>query len=135
FAYAYTPRDPGLLVAGATLPPEQLDAAFAGLLAETFRLRHEEVSQTELQKAKTIIESDAVYQKETVQGQARKLGFFETVGGGVDWEDEYNRQVRAVTPATLMAAAKKYLTVDNATVAALVPEKDNDKKSGDARKL
>jgi zinc protease len=135
FAYAYTPRDPGLLVAGATLPPEQLDAAFAGLLDETFRLRHEEVSETELQKAKTIIESDAVYQKETVQGQARKLGFFETVGGGVDWEDEYNRQVRAVTPETLMAAAKKYLTVDNATVAALVPEKDKDKKSGDARKL
>ncbi len=37
------------------------------------------------------------------------------------WEDEYNRQVRAVTPATLMAAAQKYLTVDNATIAALVP--------------
>ncbi|MGZ3425907.1 MAG: M16 family metallopeptidase, partial [Polyangia bacterium] len=131
FAYSYTPRDPGLLVAGATLPPEQLDAAFAGLLAETFRLRHEEVSQSELQKAKTIIESDAVYQKETVQGQARKLGFFETVGGGVGWEDEYNQQIRAVTPATLLAAAQKYLTVDNATVAALVP----DKKAGDARKL
>jgi zinc protease len=131
FAYSYTPRDPGLLVSGATLPPEQLDAAFAGLLAETFRLRHEEVSETELQKAKTIIESDAVYQKETVQGQARKLGFFETVGGGIAWEDEYNRQVRAVTPATLMAAAQKYLTIDNATVAALVPEK----KGSDARKL
>jgi zinc protease len=131
YAYAYTPRDPGLLVSGATLPPEQLDAAFAGLLSETFRLRHEEVSDTELAKAKAIIESDAVYQKETVQGQARKLGFFETVGGGIAWEDEYNRQVRAVTPATLMAAACKYLTVDNATIAALVPEK----KPGDTRKL
>ena len=131
FAYAYTPRDPGLLVAGATLPPGELDAAFAGLLRETFRLRHEEVGDTELDKAKAIIESDAIYQKETVQGQARKLGFFETVGGGIDWEDEYNRQVRAVTPATLMAAARKYLTVDNATIAALVPEG----KSGEAKKL
>ncbi len=100
-------------------------------MAETFRLRHEEVSDTELQKAKAIIESDAIYQKETVQGQARKLGFFETVGGGIDWEDEYNRQVRAVTPATLMAAAQKYLTVDNATIAALVP----DKKSTEPKKL
>ena len=122
FAYAYTPRDPGLLVAGATLPPDELRAAFAGLMSETFRLRHEEVSETELAKAKAIIESDAIYQKETVQGQARKLGFFETVGGGIDWEDEYNRQVRAVTPATLMAAARKYLTAENATIAALVPE-------------
>jgi zinc protease len=89
------------------------------------------VSATELEKAKTIIESDAVYQKETVQGQARKLGFFETVGGGIDWEDEYNRQIRAVTPATLMAAAQKYLTVANATIAALVP----DQKAAETRKL
>ena len=111
--------------------PIDLDAAFAGLLAEVFRLRHEEVSDTELAKAKAIIESDAIYQKETVQGQARKLGFFETVGGGIDWEDEYNRQVRAVTPATLMAAARKYLVVDNATIAALVPEKN----AVDSRKL
>ena len=66
-----------------------------------------------------------------MQGQARKLGFFETVGGGIDWEDEYNRQVRAVTPATLMAVAGKYLTVGNATIAALVP----DKKGSDTRKL
>ncbi|HEY2749168.1 MAG TPA: pitrilysin family protein, partial [Polyangia bacterium] len=68
FAYAYTPRDPGLFVAGATMPPDDLDAGFAGLLSELFRLRHEEVSETELAKAKAIIESDAVYQKETVQG-------------------------------------------------------------------
>lgn len=131
YAYAYTPRDPGLLVAGATLPPDGLDAGFAGLVSEVFRLCHVEVSDTELGKAKAIIESDAIYQKETVQGQARKLGFFETVGGGADWEDEYNRQVRAVTPATLMAVARKYLSVGNATVAALVPEG----KGADARKL
>jgi zinc protease len=131
YAYAYTPRDPGLLVAGATMPPDDLPSAFAGLLSELFRLRHEEVSDNELAKSKAIIESDAVYQKETVQGQARKLGFFETVGGGIDWEDEYNRQVRAVTPATLMAAAKKYLVVENATIAVMAPEK----KASDTRKL
>lgn len=130
YAYAYTPRDPGLLVAGATLPPGDLDAALGAIAGELFRLRHEEVSDVELQKAKAIIESDAVYQKETVQGQARKLGFFATVGGGLDWEAEYNRQVRAVTPATLMAVAQKYLGVENATVAALVP----DKRAGDLGK-
>ena len=48
FAYAYTPRDPGLLVSGATLPPDDLSAAFAALLGETFRMRHEEVSANEL---------------------------------------------------------------------------------------
>jgi zinc protease len=131
FAYAYTPRDPGLLVAGATLPPEQLEPALGALLEETFRMRHEEVTDEELRKAKAIIESDAVYQKETVQGQARKLGFFETVGGGIGWEPEYYRQIRAVTPATLQAVAQRYLSVENATVAAMMP----DKHAGDLRKL
>lgn len=131
YAYSYTPRDPGLLVAGATFPPDQLDAAMAAVLAETFRLCHDEVTEEELGKAKAIIESDAIYQKETVQGQARKLGFFETVGGGIAWEEEYNRQIRAVTPATLLAVARRYLRVDNATVAALVPQA----RAGDAGRL
>jgi zinc protease len=121
YAYSYTPRDPGLMVAGATLPAERIDEALAAILEQTFRLSHEDVSDQELAKAKAISEADAIYQKETVQGQARKLGFFETVGGGLDWEAEYTRQVRAVTPATLRAAAEKYLNVENATIAALVP--------------
>jgi zinc protease len=122
YAYSYTPRDPGLLVTGATLPAERLDAALDGILAEVFRLRFDEVSAEELQKAQAIVEADAVYQKETVQGQARKLGFFETVAGGLDYEDEYNRQVRAVTPAAVREAARRYFTVENASVAVLLPE-------------
>jgi zinc protease len=121
YAYAYTPRDPGLLVTGATLPPEKLDSALAAIAGETFRLCHEEISDEELAKAKTIIESDTIYQKETVQGQARKLGFFETVGGGLSWESDYMHRVRVATPAQLLAVARKYLTLDNATVASLLP--------------
>ena len=41
-----------------------------------FRLAHEDPSSDELAKARTIVESDAVYQKETVQGMARKLGYY-----------------------------------------------------------
>src|SRR5260370_27403386 len=81
YAYSYTPRDPGLMVAGATMPFERLDDAVAAILEQTFRLCHEEVSAEGLAKAQAISESDAIYQKETAQGQARKLGFFETAGG------------------------------------------------------
>ena len=102
---------------------------------ETFRLRHEEVSATELSKAKAIIESDATYQKETVQGQARKLGFFETVGGGIDWEDEYNRQVRAVTPATLMAVGAQVPARRERDHRGAGARPSKDKRGGDASKL
>src|SRR5205823_4069151 len=83
-------------LAGATLPPERTDAAIDAILDEALRLTREEALPEEIDKAKTIVESDTVYQKETVQGMARKLGFYQTVTGAVGYEDEYQRQVREV---------------------------------------
>ncbi len=122
WAYSYSPRDPGLLVAGATLPPERTDEALDALLGETFRIATAEVTPEELDKAKAIIESDAVYQKETVQGTARKLGFYETVAGSLGWEAEYGRAIRDVSPARLRAAVARYVQPDNATIALLLPK-------------
>ncbi len=121
YAYSYTPQDPGLLVAGATLPPQQLDPALEALLDETFRVAVTDATAEELAKAKTIIESDAVYQKETVQGQARKLGFYQTVAGSLGFEGEYQREVREVTPERLQQAVARYLTPDNCTISLLLP--------------
>jgi zinc protease len=108
-------------VVGATLPPERLDEALTGLLDEAFRLAVEEVGVEELEKAKTIVESDAIYQKETVQGMARKLGFYETVAGSLAHEDEYVRQTRELTPGALRAVVRRYLRFENLTVSALLP--------------
>src|SRR5581483_4774580 len=107
YSYSYTPHDPGLMVAGGTLPPADLASAVDAILAQVARLCQEDVTAEELKKAQTIIESDAIYQKETVQGQARKLGFFQTVAGGVEYEAEYQKQVRAVTPSQIREVCKK----------------------------
>lgn len=124
YAYSYTPKDPGILVTGATLPPGNPEEAFRAILREVFRLAHEDVSEEELAKARTIIESDIVYQKETVQGMARKLGFFEVVAGGVDYEAEYYRQIQQLTAADLRRVAQQYLTTTNMTIGVLQPEAD-----------
>jgi len=50
-------------------------------LEQTYRLRSEEVTLEELSLACRLLESDAVYQRETVQGQARKLGFYQSSAG------------------------------------------------------
>ena len=121
YAYAYTPRDPGLFVAGAALAPKDLPRAAEALAAELFRLVEEPVSQAELDKARAIVESDTVYQKETVEGQARKLGFFETVAGGIEREADYLRAVRETTPESIRAALARYLVRENLTLAVLAP--------------
>ena len=126
YSYSYSPRDPGLLVIGATLPPADLDAAIDAMLDETLRLAHEDAAAEEIEKAKTIVESDIVYTKETVQGFARKLGFFATISGpgktSLTVEDDYHRRLREVTPRALREAWTRYVRLDNASISVLAPQ-------------
>lgn len=122
YAFAYTPQDPGIVMVGAQVQGSGLEPALRALLLETTRLRHEAPEAAEIDKAKTILLSDAVYSKETVQGIARKLGYFELVGGGVCFEAEYYEAVRAVTPQDVQRVAQKYLQPTSLSVAALMPE-------------
>lgn len=109
YAYAYTPRDPGLIMVGAGLRVENLQAALTSLLAETYRFRQHLVSEDELEKAKVLILSESAYQRETVQGQARKLGFFEVVGGDYNFEQQYLEALRRIGPEDLRRVANTYL--------------------------
>lgn len=121
YAYAYTPEDPGLLVIGATSPPARLEPVVQEVAREALALGAVEVSASELQRAKTLIESDAVYQKETVQGQARKLGFYQSVARTLAFEEEYNRRIREVTPAQLRQVAARYLRPQHMSISVVTP--------------
>jgi zinc protease len=123
YAFSYTPEDAGLFAVGAQIQGDaaKVEAAFAALLEETLRLRFEAPEQSEVDKAKTIILSDAVYQKETVQGVARKLGYFELIAGDVAFEDRYYRAVEAVTPDDVRRVAMTYLRPEAFSVATLLP--------------
>ncbi len=121
YAFSYTPQDPGLLVIGAQIQGEKIEEAYESLMKETLRLRYEAPTAAEVEKAQTIILSDAIYQKETVEGIARKLGYFELVAGGTDFEDKYYDAIRKVTPDQVREVARKYLSPKALSVATLLP--------------
>lgn len=121
YAYAYTPEDPGLMMVGATIHGDKVEDAYRALLEETWKLRSEAPTQAEIDKAKTIILSEAVYAKETVQGMARKLGFYALTAGDPNFEEVYYARVRATTAADVQRVARQYLTVEGLTVSALMP--------------
>src|SRR3954468_9676137 len=121
-ASCYTPVDPGLTIVGLTLQPATVREAVREALAQTYRLRSEEVTAEELSLACRLLESDAVYQRETVQGQARKLGFYQSSAGGVEFEQRYLEQVARLTPARLREAAERWIDPKTAVLAALLPE-------------
>jgi zinc protease len=122
YASSYTPQNPGMMLVGAQIHGDSVVQAYTAMMEEVFALRHNPVSDSELEKAKTIILSDEVYSKETVQGIARQLGYFELVGGDPEYATQYYERIRNVSAADVQALANKYLSSEKATVSVLAPE-------------
>ncbi|HWV38737.1 MAG TPA: pitrilysin family protein [Vulgatibacter sp.] len=119
YSYAYTPKDPGLFVVGATLPHERTAPAVEEILRQVHRLREKGPSDKELSVAKHLLESEAIWQKETMQGVARKLGFYSTITGSLDFEERYYERLRSATAEEVRAACERWLRAARLNVVAL----------------
>lgn len=121
-AFAYTPPDPGLFLAMASFEPEDERKVLGALSEEIARVRDMPVTPEELARAQANLESDFVYRRQTVQGQARELGYSIVVHNDPDYPEHYVRQVNAVTPADVQRVARQYLTPQNLTAVSLRPK-------------
>jgi zinc protease len=134
-AYLFSARDPGALVVSVALPPGRIEDAARATVEETLRLSLEEVGPEELAKAKTILESDRVYDKETVQGYARKLGFFAAIAGDPDFEERYLAALQKTTAADLRRVAARYLRVSNLSIYVQTPNRRAGKQQDATERL
>lgn len=124
YAYSYTPKDPGLVVVGASLHHDKLGPALDALGAEIRRVREARPRTPELDKAKAILASEAVYQRETVEGLARRLGTWAVLTGDAGYEAAYQERVAAVTAEAVRAAAERILQPERCNLAVLVPKSE-----------
>lgn len=122
YAYAYSLKENGLFFVGGVLDPGKVEKASQEIVAEIDLIKNEPVGAEELARAKTNIERDFIRAKETMQGQARKLGYFELETGDYGYERLYLERVRNVTPEDILRVARKYLVQRNLTAGALLPE-------------
>lgn len=121
---AYTPKDPGLLVVGATLRDNNIDKTLPAIWEEMTRLKEGPISAVEIIRAKNNIRSSRIYEKQTVSGLARKLGFFEGTAGDHAFEESYYRRVQEVTGEDLLNVAQKYFRAERLTLSLCHPQKD-----------
>jgi zinc protease len=124
-SYSYTPKEAGLFFISTTLDPSDLIPALKTVIGEVSRLSREPVTEAELDKARTGTTADFIFDKETYDGRAESLGFFETATGSVDFEQRYLDGVDAVTSREILKTVGKYLTPENMTIVYLVPSTDS----------
>ncbi len=108
YAYTFTPMGPGLFEVAGTASPENLKEALKEALVELFRLKYELVLPEELAKAKTMVAANFVYSRETMQGEARKLGVFEMIAGDPLKAKAYLKAVKEVSEDDVRRVAEKY---------------------------
>ncbi|MGI9553827.1 MAG: M16 family metallopeptidase, partial [Thermodesulfobacteriota bacterium] len=132
YSYSFTPKYDGVFVVGGTLQADKVDEAFKEIIKEVYKIKYLPVSNDELKKAQVNLESSSIYSKETMQGQAQKLGVFEVEAGDYKYEQEYLDRVSRVTPEDVKRIANKYFVDSNITAGALLP---TDKKTITAKQL
>jgi len=103
-------------------PHEEVEKALLGIVE---RVRKEGVTARELEKARNQQAADLVRGLKTLDGIARQLGYFETVGTWRDLEG-YWRSLQAATEADVRRCAERYLRPEGRNVLIL---KRKEKKS------
>jgi zinc protease len=126
YASSYTPKDPGLFIIGATLPAENVERAIEVILGEVIRLRAEGVTTEELHRVKVNIESDLIYGRQTVQGQAGKIGSYEVTAGDVQFEKEYMRRIALLQNEDIQKVLRKYFKSHLLGISILAPNEKKD---------
>jgi zinc protease len=125
-ASAYTPKDPGLFIIGATLQAENLERAVEEILKEVNRLIQEGVTAEELYRVKVNVESGLIYDRQTVQGQARKLGYYEATTGDVQFEKEYIKRISLLQSEDIKRIGGKYFKPSQWSISLLAPAEKAD---------
>ena len=120
-ASSYTLKDPGPFIIGATLSVENFEEAIKAILEEITRLAQEGVTAEELHRVKVNIESNLIYDRQTVQGQARKMGDYEVVAGDIQFEKEYMRRVGLIGNEDIQRILGKYFKTSRLVISLLVP--------------
>ncbi len=121
-AWTYSPGLPGLFGISAVVDGEEFTASNEAILAEVEKVKTSFVSTEELSKAVKQFISATLSSRKTMEGQAQNLGGNWLAAQDLNFSERYLAAVKCVTAADVQRVACTYLTPENRTLYALLPE-------------
>ncbi len=121
-AWTYSPGLPGLFGVSAVVDGDQFTAAREAILAEIEKVKMNLVSADELSKAVKQFISATLSSRKTMEGQAQNLGGNWLGTNDLNFSERYLAAVKRVTAAEVQRVARTYLSAENRTLYALLPE-------------
>ncbi len=133
-AWTYSPGLPGLFGISAVVDGDQFQAANLAILAEIEKIKSLSVSADELHKAIKQFISATLSARKTMEGQAQNLGGNWLAANDLNFSERYLAAVKRVTTADVQRVARHYLTPENRTLYALLPDGSAPKAEADTEK-
>ncbi|MBU8872027.1 MAG: insulinase family protein [Gemmatimonadales bacterium] len=112
-------RFPGLFMAFTMTKSESSQKATQAILTEIQRMRTEEVTDEELERAKDGILNSEVFSYDTKREILNRMVMFERYGYAPDFLKKYQESVKSMTKAKVLEAAKAVWHPDRMTILAV----------------
>ena len=129
-AWTYSAADQGLFGMSAVVDAGKFTVSRDALLEELRRVQDEPIPAAEVAKVVKQFVAGALSTRKTMQGQAQDLGGNWLAANDLNFSERYLAAARQVTPAVLQRVARQYLTADNRTLYALLPQGAAPKSAG-----
>ncbi len=120
-AWTYNPGNPGLFGMSAMVDADKFTAARSAMLAEIEKIKSLSVSANEVQKAVKQFISATLSTRKTMEGQANDLGGSWLAANNLTFSERYLAAVKHVSHTDVQRVAREYLTAENRTLYALLP--------------
>jgi zinc protease len=120
-AWTYSPGNPGLIGISAIVDADQFSAARDAILAEIEKIKSISVSSNEVSKAAKQFTSATLSTRKTMEGQANDLGGSWLAANNLTFSERYLAAIKRVSHADVQRVAREYLTAENRTLYALLP--------------
>ena len=121
-AWTYNPGLPGLFGMSGVADADKFTAARDAMLAEVEKMKAKPVSKAELSKAVKQFTAGTLATRKTMAGQAQDLGGNWLAASDLNFSQRFLAAVRRLKPTDLQRVARQYLTPENRTLYALLPE-------------
>ena len=120
-AWTYNPGSTGLFGMSAMVDADKFSAARNAMLAEVEKVKSLSVSADEVNKAVKQFISATLSTRKTMEGQAGDLGGSWLAANNLSFSERYLAAIKRVLHVDVQRVAREYLTPENRTLYALLP--------------
>jgi zinc protease len=126
-SFPFSSKDSGLFITSSNLSSNNFYDAIK-IIFDTYEKQSiNDLTITELDKARLAIERDMINERETTQGLARKYGFFEAILKDYHFDEKYLDRIRSITLNDLKDVFNKYFNLQKLNISICAPEDSKEK--------